>query len=203
MKTLDSFDQAKDFFASHAEASDEWVTHSFKVAEVTGRIAKALIDAGADVDAEDLRIKGLFHDIGRSRDHGYLHGWSGYQLLEDAGLLRFAKPCVAHWLKGRAITEVMREGAALDEELVRHIFELTGCAQFDLDEKIVSLADSMTSFNKIVTVRERYREARTRYGESDWLDTNERISEEIKAELDRMLGYDLYSLFDETGEDSR
>ena len=55
----------------------------------------------------------------------------------------------------------------------------------------------MTSFDVVVTVGERYREARTRYGESNWLDTNERISEEIKSELDHALGFDLYDLFPE------
>lgn len=192
-----NYQEALGFLHRLAPEEEGWVTHSVKTAEAAFRISKALRDAGSDTDPERVRVEALLHDVGRSEGHGHLHGWSGYKLMKEQGLEEYARPCVSHWLKGRTPEEIMHESPALDPEFVDHVFRVTGCAEFTLDERIVALADSMTSFDLFVTVRERYRDARIRYGESDWLDTNERISEEIKSEFDRALGRDLYELFPE------
>lgn len=192
-----TYDDALEYLKKHAANGESWFDHSVACAGAAGRIADALAEKGVEADPERVRICALFHDIGRSLSHGHLHGWSGWELLSGDGLECYGKSCISHWLKGRSIDETISEAAALDEEFVRHVFEQTGCGEFTIEEKIVSLADSMTSFDKIVSVGDRYSEARSRYADSDWLSTNERISEETKAEFDAILGFDLYDLFPE------
>ncbi len=194
-----TFEQAAEFVKSLAQPGERWLAHSEKTAEVAFRVAGALKDAGLDVDPDEVSIMAVFHDVGRSRGHGHLHGWSGFEMLKEKGLARYAKACVSHWLKGRDVETVLREGSVLDEDFVRHVFRETGCGDFSLAEKIVSLADSMTIDDVVTTVRERYREARGRYGDSEWMATNERISLEIKSEFDSLLKSDAYGLFPEIG----
>ena len=71
--------------ASLAEPDEPWIQHVRKTADVAGRIADALQKNGIEIDTELVRTSALLHDVGRSRDHGYLHGWEGYQILIEKG----------------------------------------------------------------------------------------------------------------------
>jgi HD superfamily phosphohydrolase YqeK len=185
------------FVEGLANPGEPWLVHSRKVAEAAGRIAVALRSSGVPLDVEEITAMALFHDVGRSLDHGHLHGWSGFKILKDAGLCDYARTCVSHWLKGRSVEVVLDESEFLEEDFVRSVFKEAGVSEFTLADKIVSLADSMTRLDEITTVADRYAEARTRYGDSQWMRTNERISLEIKNEFDAIIGRDIYELFPE------
>jgi putative nucleotidyltransferase with HDIG domain len=192
-----TFEEAKRFVEGLGNPGDSWLRHSFKVAEASGRIADALVSAGVELDVEFVRIAALFHDAGRSEGHGYLHGWAGFEILKKAGLEKYARQSVTHWLKGRSIKAVLSESVNLDEKFIKEIFEESRAGDFELSDKIISLADSITKFDEFSTVEERYGEARLRYGDSLWLRTNEKISHEIKKEFDALIGRNIYDLFPE------
>ena len=191
------YEYALEFTRSLVRECGRWLMHSEKTAEVAQVIASALLKSGIDIDIEKIRIMALFHDVGRSIGHGMFHGWDGFVILKEHGLEDYAKCAVSHWLKGRTMEHALREGSEISQTFIEQVFRDARCAEFSLEDKIVSLADSMTSFVSITSVEDRYNEARLRYGESAWLDTNEKVSLEIKKEFDKLLGYDLYLLFKE------
>jgi len=191
-----TWEEAEELLNSLASADEPWVRHSRKTSEVAGRIADALAEAGHKVDPVHVRICGLLHDVGRSVDHGFLHGWEGYQIMMERGFGAYAKCCVSHWFKGRSKKLIHEENVSLETALLeKDIYDEVGAGTFELDEKIVALADSMTMIESVVSIDERYDEAEERYGVSPWITGNRRISHALKAEFDTLLGYDLETLW--------
>lgn len=173
--------------------SASWQRHSIKVSEAAEVIARALRARGITIDVRFCKVAGLLHDIGRKVSHELLHGYKGYLLLGVTGLAKYAKPCVSHWLKGRSEKQIVKE-SSLSRKLVQEILAKDNFTTLSLEEKIICIADSLAMGEKFVTVRQRYSDARKRYGGGPWIDTNERLTIKFKREIDKLLGKDLYSL---------
>jgi putative nucleotidyltransferase with HDIG domain len=174
--------------------SASWQRHSIRVSEVAEVIARALRARKVAIDVNYCKLAGLLHDIGRKVSHELLHGYKGYLLLGGTGLAKYAKPCVSHWLKGRSQKQIMKE-SSLSRKLVQEILAKDNFTTLSLEEKIICVADSLAMGEKFVTVRQRYSDARKRYGGGLWIDTNEKLTIKFKREIDKLLGKDLYSLF--------
>jgi putative nucleotidyltransferase with HDIG domain len=193
-----TWEEAEELLRSLAPPDEPWIHHSPRTSEVAGRIADALAEAGQNLDPAYIRICGLLHDVGRSVDHGFLHGWEGYRIMMERGFGAYAKCCVSHWFKGRSKKLIHDENISLETALLEQdIYDEVGADTFELDEKTVALADSMTLVEKVVTIDERYDEAEERYGISPWITGNRRISHALWEEFSTLLGYDLETLFPE------
>ncbi len=146
------------------------------------------------MDIDYIVLGALLHDIGRSVDCGTLHGWEGFKLLAQTPFRRYASPCVTHWLKGRSRQQILDEGD-MSPELVTEIMSAGNFEELGLEDRIICIADAMARGDEVVTVKDRYIEARKRYGSNPWIETNEKLTLEFKDEIDILLIRDLYSLF--------
>lgn len=187
--------KAQDLLNQMSGPNQAWRKHSIRVAQVAVSLGKLLLWKKPElpIPMEILEASALLHDIGRSVDHGAEHPQKGMELLMERGLGHLAKPCLSHWLKGRK-----------RKELEKHKFftkkKLDGFyGAFDLDnisvsEKIISVADALVQHDHPVRLEKRYQDARDRYGDSQWIRDNERISKEFIREFEQVLGGSIYPL---------
>jgi putative nucleotidyltransferase with HDIG domain len=195
----ETYSRALKLLLEETEQPESWQKHSIAVSEIAQAIGEALLENGVDVDIDYVTIAALLHDIGRKVDCGTLHGWEGFKLLAQTPFRRYAPPCVTHWLKGRSHKQILEEGD-LDPELVTEILSAGNFEDLPFEDKIICIADALARGDQVVTVKDRYIDARKRYGSNAWIDTNEKLTLEFKEEIDALLGTDLYSLFPELSD---
>lgn len=175
-----------------ASPTEAWVEHCHQVAKVAHHVGAALQRAGAEFDLELLEVRALLHDIGRSKTHGALHGWSGYCLLKGEGFAAEGRGCLTHWLKGRSHTEVA-ESDLWEPSLADRAFEALG-PHWDLADSVLSVADSSVQHTTIVPMAARHRDLDQRYGKSPWLTRAAELAESQAAEISDALGFSLDDL---------
>ncbi len=127
----------------------------------------------------------LVHDIGRSVEHSYLHGWQGYVLLRDLGHAATGRGCIQHWLKGRSEKELRQSRIPSD-----FLDEVLACLEppdWLLEDSIVSVADSSVAGVEIVTLHERHADLARRYGDSDWLRRHASLANEQAAQISQVI----------------
>jgi uncharacterized protein len=131
---------------------------------------------------------GLLHDLGRSRGHGLRHGIEGYLLARDEGYADEGRICLIHILKGHSLEQGVGLGMLTEQE--RDELLRSGCefGRLSLEEKVVCVADAMTSDPGLVSIGEKYTNVRRRYGSFPHHDDNEAWAEEAAAELTELLG---------------
>ncbi len=178
-----------------SEPDMAWRLHSLETGRVAGKIARGVAahSPSRPIDPCWVEAAGLLHDIGRSRSHGMAHPIEGFRLLEARGLGHLAKPCVSHWLKGRS-RGALEKNPDFSRGLLEELDSSVDLGCFTLSEKIVALSDSLVQHDRVVTIEERYREARDRYGQSRWMADNEQISLALFAEVDALSGRGLERL---------
>jgi uncharacterized protein len=182
--------QAIEVFEVLAPGEALWKRHSLRVADVSRAIGEALARNGEGADPEHVGVLGLFHDLGRSRTHGPAHGWVGYVLLRRAGLERYARGCVAHWIKGRTLEEMLREGG-WSPRFLRTVFETFGFPDLTLEDRVVALADSVVAHDRIVTVEERTADLVRRYGDTSFVRRNHELALGLRRDLEERMGESL------------
>jgi len=146
-------DEARALLWAHVPAGENWGAHSETVARTAGILADALATSGADIDPSLARTGGLLHDIGRSvTHHGTGHCWEGQQILLAMGQPVLARFCVTHSYAGMTPAEAVRVGwPAADYR--PHMWE----------EKVVTIADGLTHFDRVVWLDERVASVLERY----------------------------------------
>jgi len=186
---------ARSLLEECSQPGEPWDKHCIKVAKTALVIATSLlrVDPHLPIDTETVEAGALLHDIGRCRAQGVEHPRCGMELLFERGLDHLAKPCISHWLKGKSRKELEKEPYFNSSRLdaLFHAFDLN---TMTLSEKIISTADSLVRHDMLVGLKERYRDARERYGDSQWLRDNERISAGFIDEIEGILGYSLDDL---------
>jgi putative nucleotidyltransferase with HDIG domain len=187
-------ERARRLIHALAAPGEAWLKHSLKVGEVTKRIVRGVLDRYPElpVDPETVEAAAVLHDIGRSRDHGIGHPVAGMELLFEEGLGHLAKPCISHWLKGRK-REALEKNPYFIPERLDVLYGRFDLDTITLSEKIIALADSLVQHDRLVPLKDRYEEARKRYGASPWMRENERISALFIQEIEDILGGSLYA----------
>jgi putative nucleotidyltransferase with HDIG domain len=172
-----------------------WRNHCLAVADTARYIATALIERCPDlpVDPGWIKAAGMVHDIGRCRDQGMGHPRAGAELLMEKGLDHLAKPCISHWLKGRSRTFLSRD-PHFTEAILDELFGTFDLETFTLSEKIISVADSLVQHDQRVRLKDRYIDARARYGDSQWMRDNEAITGRLMEEIEALLRQPLYEV---------
>ena len=188
------FSSAKTLAAARLGPRSMAFRHSLKVAWIARRLAMELEKRGVEICADDVATQAVLHDIGRGDKHGDLHGWEGYQLLREMGYEKQARACLTHWLKGHTLEQALSESSLEHRSAIRQIYREFGHPEMDLVDKLVALADSLVAHDEPVTIEERFREARERYGDSPWLRTNEATTKRYLDEIERLLGTSVYKL---------
>lgn len=181
---------ARCLLLEHGSPREPWVEHCHQVAKVAHHVGAALLQAGADFDLELLEVRALLHDIGRTKTHGALHGWSGYVLLKNEGFAREGRGCLTHWLKGRAIEEV-RDNPIWEPSLAEKAYAALDPPEWELADSVMSVADSCVQHTSVVPMHQRHRDLNERYGESVWLTRAAELAESQAAEIEEILGFSL------------
>ncbi len=203
--------------ANHNPINAHLIQHGRSVGEAAGRIAKALNEAGQNLDVERIIILGRIHDIGKL--DGF-YNFIGHLLKGYADLKREHYPdeycniCLTHsfikndanfTLSGSVFDPKFLPSKEFMDSLSDVIPESDKCQfltnfiaqhEFTLEEKIISLCDLMCFFD-ILTLEQRMINIISRHG--TYQNTQNFVNEALalKAEIDQMLGYNLYGLFPE------
>ncbi|MFQ5748461.1 MAG: HDIG domain-containing metalloprotein [Planctomycetota bacterium] len=171
---------------AHATPGENWPLHSHQVARVALALVRALGDSGHPVDGPAIYVQALLHDIGRSRSHGPLHGWTGFTLLRSMGYPRAGRGCLTHWIKGRAPEELLAAGGFGPSFVARIFAELE--PGWSLADSVISVADSSVMHSTIVPLAERHSDLLQRYENSAWLRRAVELGESQAGEIGRLVG---------------
>jgi CTP:molybdopterin cytidylyltransferase MocA len=145
--------------------------HGYRVAEIAGRIGKALREAGSSVDLELIRAGAVLHDIAREQPQ---HDVAGSRVLRDMGFGRVADIVAVH--------------SFLEEEPEENA----------LEARVVYLADKYVRGDTPVSLDERYRDSARRRGVTP--EIAEKIArrrwhaDKIRQEMESLIGRSLESL---------
>jgi len=180
---------ALELLQAHSPVGETWPIHCRQVARVARCLADALNAAGSSVDADAIEAQALVHDIGRSVNHGYLHGWEGFQLMEKLGHAATGRGCIMHWLKGRSREELLQ--SKIPSEFLEQVLASLNPPQWQLADSVISLADSSVAGVQIVPLAFRHEDLRKRYGSSAWLDRHSELADQHAVQISAALGYDV------------
>jgi uncharacterized protein len=178
----------------HTPDDASWHVHLLQVSGAACCLAEVVSQRGHAVDVEKATVLGLLHDLGRSRGHGLRHGIEGYLLARAEGHQDEGRICLLHLLKGRSLAEGVELGMLTEQER-RDLLE-TGqdYSALSLEEKVVCVADALMSDTGLVTVAEKYANARRRYGPLPHHYVDEAWVSNLAAELTRLLGTTPYEV---------
>jgi len=180
---------AEELLAELGPDQEGWPLHCRQVAKVADRLGQRLSERGL-LDHEQrelLTVQALLHDIGRSRTHGPLHGWTGYTLLRSQGLAAEGRGCLSHWLKGRGVEEI-EQSRLWTPAFAHHAWSQLHPPAWTLADSALSVADSSVQHSTIVPMADRHRDLYTRYGDSPWLRRAAELAEQQAEELGAALG---------------
>lgn len=178
---------ARELLAAHAPSGATWPLHCRQVAKVARLVGEALAARGAALDVDLLEAQALLHDVGRSRTHGPLHGWTGFVLVRAHGHPRAARGCLTHWIKGRTPQELL--GGRLTAGFVGRVFEVYGAEPWTLQDSVMSFADSSVAHTTIVPLAARHADLVARYGDSRWMRRATELAEQHAEEISAHLGF--------------
>jgi hypothetical protein len=144
------------------------------------------------VDVERAEVLGLLHDLGRSQGHSLRHGIEGYLLLRREGHPDEARICLAHVLKGRSLGDAVSVGLLTDEERLQLTEDGWRSNHMSLEEKIVTVVDTMMSDTRLVPIEDRYAGVRRRYGARPHHYEDESLAKRLAEEIAPFLGMHPY-----------
>lgn len=159
------------------------VAHS----EVVAGLARAVAEAWGGVDPDYVEACAWVHDAGRARTHGPRHPVEGFRMLVEAGLPGYAPSCISHFTKGVPFEELSRD-PGLDPALLREMWEACDLSTFPREEKAVALADAMAIGARRATIEERYADLAARYGDSETVRRNLRVSLALREAFEKDTG---------------
>lgn len=185
--------QAEQTLLEHSPPGELWPLHCRQVAKVAARVAKELEKRGCQVSADEVEAQALVHDIGRSKTHGPMHGWSGFTLLRALGQEETGRGCITHWLKGRAPEDLLASNH-FSPAFVKRIFAALNPPEWCLGDSVLSFADSCVMHTTIVSLAERHEDLLVRYGDSPWMNQARTLAEAHENELSLALDFPVEDL---------
>lgn len=169
--------------------------HLLCVGDTAARIAEALCNKSYDIDVDKVRAMGYLHDVGRLIGPSDMHIVNGYKFLKARGFTdEYCDICLTHSFPNGSPDYIL--STPPDPKKERLIFEFLAKHRSTLEEKIVTLCDLMCLY-EVTTIDKRMIDVISRHG--TWSGTQRCVLavQELKAEFDHMLGYNLYKLFPE------
>ncbi|MBD3226584.1 MAG: HDIG domain-containing protein [Candidatus Lokiarchaeota archaeon] len=153
------------------------IRHVKTVSKKALEIAEKINQNGHPVNLALVEIGALLHDIGRSRTNKIEHGIEGGKIILELGLSKkLARIAETHLLGG------------IDENYAKILgFPERSYLPETLEEKIVCYADKLVKGQKDVSVRERFKIWRSRFGDTLLLNDSESNIRKIEEELNQMM----------------
>jgi tRNA (cytidine56-2'-O)-methyltransferase len=185
-------EQAIALLDKHCAADESWRDHCLQVSSAARQLAETISHRGHPVDVERTEVLGLLHDLGRSQGHSLRHGIEGYLLLRRAGHRDEARICLAHVLKGRSLEDAVSVGLLTDDERLQLTEDGWRPNHMSLEEKIVTVVDTMISDTQLVPIEDRYASVRDRYGALPHHYEDESLAKGLSEEIAQLLGMDPY-----------
>ena len=175
--------------------SDRWIGHCIYVGNTAGRIAKALVEKGYNVDVDKTITLGYVHDIGKYNGESHGHVMRGYEYLKEKGYNdEYCNICLTHSYLNNDI--ICTAGGVPDPNANPFLTEFIKNYEYTIEEKIINLCDLMCPQG----IDERLIDLIIRRGA--YTNTQYHIKEtyKLKEYFDELLGYNLYELFPEIKE---
>lgn len=149
------------------------VSHSIEVARVALFLSKELNKKGQRIDLPLVEAASLLHDLAKTEclKTKEDHAWTGSQVLKEMGFERVGEVVAEHVL-------LSREG---DPSSVS-------------EEEVVNYADKRVMHDRIVSLKERFKDLRDRYGRGerpiDYMDRIEKTMYRIENKIFLILQID-------------
>lgn len=176
---------------------DRWIKHCINVGDSAGRIAKALVDKGINVDVDKTITLGYLHDIGKYNGESHGHVIKGYEYLKGKGYDEdYCNICLTHSYLNNDI--ICTAGGVPDLNANPFLTNFIKQHKYSIEEKLINLCDLMCpQDSKVYTIDKRLIDIMIRRGA--YSNTQYHIKEtyKLKEYFDNLLGYNLYELFPE------
>jgi HD superfamily phosphodiesterase len=185
----------------HSSAGASWRAHCLQVGIAARHLAELISRRGHPVDVERVEVLGLLHDLGRSQGHNLRHGIEGYLLTQAEGYQEEGRICLVHILKGHTLHHAVSLGMLTGEEKVRLEENGWRSGNPSLEEKIATVADALMSDTGLVTIGEKYANARRRYGGHPHHYEDEAWVKGLAEEISELLGMEPYDALQEMRDD--
>ena len=189
-KALELLEQAKGM-----APDDNWILHSICVGDTASKIAEAL-----NLDVNVAKTLGYIHDIGKRFGFGnesMPHPIKGYEYILELGYdEEYASVCLTHSYLNNDINCVA--GGIPSKERYRYDFtkDFVKNHKYTVYEKLINLCDLMCT-TKRMTLEQRIIEIMLRRGVYDNTVYHITEAKKLKKEIDEMLGYSVYTLFED------
>ncbi|HBF22244.1 MAG TPA: hypothetical protein DDW23_00385 [Planctomycetes bacterium] len=179
--------EALPILEAHSPPGETWPNHCRQVAKVAKALALASQEAGVNINPLRVEAHALLHDIGRSKTHGPMHGWSGYILLKKLGKPELGRGCITHWTKGRTAAEMARN-SSFSTSFIQKVYAALDPPDWNIEDSILSIADSSVMHTTIVSLKTRHTDLESRYGKSDWITRTKDLAFSQESSLSKVLG---------------
>ena len=150
----------------------------------------------ANMDVQKAYILGLLHDYGEYIEYKNpkaFHGTAGYDEMMLKGFDEVAKVCLTHSFFDKNFNP--KDSSYCSKEIVRAEFLLKN-KEFDEYDKLIQLADLMSSGADITTVEERISKLAVKYNiRNDLVENKMRAAKELKKYFDNKCGCNIYQEF--------
>ncbi len=179
---------------------DKWIEHCINVGDSAGKIAKALVQKGINVDIDRTITLGYLHDIGKYNGESRGHVMRGYEYLKEKGYDEdYCNICLTHSYLNNDIT--CTAGGVPDINANPFLTNFIKSHKYSIEEKIINLCDLMCpKGTNVFSIDKRLIDIMIRKGV--YSNTQYHIKEtyKLKEYFDDLLGYNLYDLFPEIKE---
>lgn len=176
---------------------ERWIKHCINVGDSAGKIAKALVEKGIDVDIDKTITLGYLHDIGKYNGESHGHVMRGYEFLKEKGYDEdYCNICLTHSYLNNDI--ICTAGGVPDLNANPFLTDFIKNHEYSIEEKIINLCDLMCPQDtKVFSIDKRLIDIMIRRGA--YSNTQYHIKEtyKLKEYFDNLLGYNLYNLFPE------
>lgn len=174
---------------------DRWIKHCINVGNSAGKIAKALVQKGINVDTDKTITLGYLHDIGKYNGESHGHVMRGYEYLKAKGYDEdYCNICLTHSYLNNDI--ICTAGGVPDINANPFLTNFIKNHEYSIEEKLINLCDLMCpQGSKVYTIDKRLIDIMIRRGA--YSNTQYHIKEtyKLKEYFDNLLGYNLYDLF--------
>lgn len=179
---------------------ERWIKHCINVGDSAGKIAKALVEKGIDVDIDKTITLGYLHDIGKYNGESHGHVMRGYEFLKEKGYDEdYCNICLTHSYLNNDI--ICTAGGVPDLNANPFLTDFIKNHEYSIEEKIINLCDLMCPpGGKVFTVDKRLIDLILRRGAHSNTQYHVKETYKLKEFFDNLLGYNLYGLFPEIKE---
>ena len=121
---------------------ERWIKHCINVGDSAGKIARALLKKGINVDVDKTITLGYLHDIGKYNGESHGHVMRGYEYLKEKGYDEdYCNICLTHSYLNNDI--ICTAGGFPNTNANSFLTNFIKQHEYSIEEKIINLCDLM------------------------------------------------------------